>query len=91
MMGSNEQSFIDRYIEETPIIPPYKILRAELDGMIKWHQIIGSTPQPWFDAPTLAIKISKAMNHRAAMEAPWVSTVADRLPTKQRKTFYEFG
>ncbi len=79
MMGSNEQSFIDRYLETTPEMTPYSELRAELAGVEKWHKIIGSSLQPWFNVATLGMKIRALMVAREAKANPWAETVLGRM------------
>jgi hypothetical protein len=83
MMGSTEQSFIDNYLKHTPTISPYKELRAELDGMAKWHKIIGSTAPTYLHPPTLAIKIHRAQVARHAMICPWSRTVCQATPRQE--------
>ena len=57
MIGSTKESFIKKYIKHTSQTITARKIRVELEGMSKWHKIIGSTPQPWFDVDRLHLEI----------------------------------
>jgi len=57
MIGSTKESFIKKYIKHTSQTITARKIRVELEGMSKWHKIIGSTPPPWFDVDALNYEI----------------------------------
>ena len=81
MPGSTEQSFVDRFVEDwfanNPNPATFAEIATEIEGIARWHRVIGSTPMPWLNR-SLARKINKAMVRHEAKASPWYRTAVLR-------------
>jgi hypothetical protein len=81
MPGSTEGSFIDRFVSDwfanNPNPANYPEICQQLEGMARWHRIIGSTPPAWL-TKALAVKINKFMVQHEAKTSPWFRNVVQR-------------
>lgn len=82
MPGSTEKSFVEQFVENwfsiNAVAPSYREIHREIEGIGRWHKVIGSTPPRWWNPQRMSILINQACVRREAEMNPWLNMAVRR-------------